>query len=457
MPRILIVDDEPIFRKVLTNLLNGRGYDITAAESGEEALQVLQNHTFDLMISDVSMEPMNGMELLCIVRELYPDMGVSMLTGHATIDTAVEAMKKGAFDYIVKPFKLDELFLTVERMLEYYTATTENKVLKARPENPEPLAGLVAQSASMRKACQTVERVAPTDIPVLICGESGTGKELVGLSLHRYSPRKNAPFKSINCADVPAQQLEQELFGYKKNAFDGATATTAGLFETAQGGTLFLDEIDALPLDLQAKLLAAIEKKKICNLGSPVPIMINVRIVAASHEDLEALTKRGAFSPELYQRLNALCIHIPPLRQRREDIFPLANRVLSRQIEAGADAPVLNLEAKDVLYNYDWPGNVRELQETIRHAISSADNGMITKEALPAHIVAAVGEGIRAGTIASHREQLKGSSFKALLLEKNKELMADRAARSKSSKKNPPETPPPESAWSPDKDNPDYW
>jgi DNA-binding NtrC family response regulator len=423
MPRILIVDDEPTILNLLNKILIGQGYDATPASNGEKALQLLQTEKFDLMISDINMTPINGMELLRKATKDWPNMGVIMLTAYGTVATAVEAMKEGAFDYITKPFKLDELVLTVQRALTYQNAITENKDLKARLEYKEKLGGIVAESAGMRKVCDMIERVAPTSTTVLIYGESGTGKELVARALHQYSPRKDAVFMAINCAALPAQLMESEMFGYVKGAFTGATATKTGLFETAHGGTLFLDEIGTMPLEIQSKLLRVLQDKKIRKVGGSDHTEVDVRIIAASNEKLEKLIEQAKFREDLYYRLSVISLDIPALRNRPEDVLPLIDHILRRELGPDAELPLIDHETQSILDNYNWPGNVRELENAIQHAITFAQQGIITKDTLPAKIVDTVEEGLRSGIISCRRDQFKGKSLKAFLHDKEKEFL----------------------------------
>lgn len=422
MPRILIVDDEPTILNLLNKILIGQGYDATPASNGEKAMQLLQTEKFDLMISDINMTPINGMELLRKAAQAWPDMGVIMLTAYGTVATAVEAMKEGAFDYITKPFKLDELVLTVQRALEYHSAMTENKDLKARLEHKEHLGGIVAESPGMRKVCEMIERVAPTSTTVLIYGESGTGKELVARALHHYSPRKEATFMAINCAALPAQLMESEMFGYVKGSFTGANATKTGLFEAAHGGTLFLDEIGSMPLEIQSKLLRVLQDKKIRKVGGSDHTEVDVRIIAASNEKLETLIEQGKFREDLYYRLSVISIDIPPLRNRPEDILPLVDHIMRRELGPDTELPLIDHETQSVLDNYNWPGNVRELENAIQHALTFAQ-GNITKDTLPAKIVNTVEEGLKSGVITSRHEQFKAKSLKAFLHDKEKEFL----------------------------------
>lgn len=423
MPRILIVDDEPTILNLLNKILVGQGYDAVPASNGEKALQLLLTNHFDLMISDINMAPINGMELLRKASQSWPDMGVIMLTAYGTVSTAVEAMKEGAFDYITKPFKLDELVLTVQRALEYHHALSENKDLKARLEHNEKLNGIVAESPGMRRVCEMIERVAPTSTTVLIYGESGTGKELVARALHQYSPRKDATFMAVNCAALPAQLMESEMFGYVKGAFTGANSTKTGLFEAAHNGTLFLDEISSMPLEIQSKLLRVLQDKKIRKVGGSDHTEVDVRIIAASNEKLETLIEQGKFREDLYYRLSVISIDIPPLRSRPEDILPLVDHIMRRELGPDAELPPIDHETQEILDNYNWPGNVRELENAIQHALTFAQQGDITIDTLPAKIVNTVKEGLKSGVITSRNEQFKGKSLKAFLHDKEKEFL----------------------------------
>ena len=414
MPRILIVDDDMFIQAVVANLLTKNGYEITSASSGEGALHILQNQTFDLMISDVDMLPMNGLELLQKVHESYADMRVVMLTGHDSIDVAVGAMKRGAFDFLAKPIRPDDLFLTVQRSMGCY-GSLESKPIQSQLDLVE---GLVAESASMHKVCGMIKRIAPANVTVLLCGEAGSDKESIARALHSCSPRKAQPFVALDCAALPAPQMESALFG----CVDGTPAAQTGLFGTAQGGTLFLDNINVLPLDIQPKLLDVIQNRKIYKVGGSKQIEVDVRMIVASSEKLDRLVEQGAFHENLYCRLSALCIDIPPLRTRREDIPVLVQKALYRNHNSGAAVPALDSKAKDILYNYTWPGDTRELEGAIQHARSLVQNGVITKEMLPAKIVVAFEEGVRAGVIIT-RDQFKGLAFKTFLQGKREELL----------------------------------
>lgn len=412
MPRILVVDDDGFFRKVITKLLTGHGHEIVPAESGEEALQRLLAQPFDLMISDVNMVPMNGMELLEKAGESYPGMGVIMLTGHDEIEIAIEAMKKGAFDFLVKPFQLKDLFATVQRSLEYYSVSPGDKPLCTRLDGLE---GLVAESGFMRKVCDMIRRVAPANVTVLLSGEPGTEKELVARALHYYSVRNDGPFIMFDCSTLPAERIESELLGPE----GGTSKALAGVFKAAQDGTVFLDNIEAVPLDLQIKLLGVIQSGKPCTTCGDV----DVRLVVASSENLAELAAAGAFNENLYYRLSALQIEIPPLYQRSEDLSHLIDQALRRDLKDGEKVPALTAGALDVLCGYTWPGNLRELEDAIGHARALAENGMITQDMLPAAVVEVFEEGVRSEVIIKRHDQIKGQAFKAFLHEKQGKLL----------------------------------
>jgi len=426
MPRILIVDDAPVFLLVVNRLLTGRNYDTALAKNGEEALQILQSQTFDLMIADISMHPVNGMELLHRARKSYPQMGVIMLTADDTIDTALDAIKKGAFDYLIKPFKLNDLLQAVQHALEYHYAVTEHKPLGSRSEYREyagKLPGIIAESPGMLRVCRMIERLSPSDITVFIYGEKGSGKTLVARDLHRYSLRKSRPFLAVNCATLPAAQMETELFGQIQAADADASTAKPGLFETARSGTLLLYEIGTMPLDIQSKFLRALQEKQICKVGGCNPIQIDVRIIAATSENLEPRVKQGTFSKDLYQHLHVIHIDIPPLRNRPEDLLPLVSQTLRQKLADEAEMPTLSLETEIILESYTWPGNVREFEEAIQHALSFAHDGVITKTMLPANIIAAVEAEAPDGVISSHCEQFKTRPLKTFLRDKEEELL----------------------------------
>ncbi|HNR93429.1 MAG TPA: sigma-54 dependent transcriptional regulator [Kiritimatiellia bacterium] len=422
MARILLVDDEPSILSVLSTLLRAEGYEVVPALGGEKALEELKGKPFDLMISDIRMSPIDGMQLLKAARKDWPKMAVLMITAYGSVETAVGAMKVGAFDYITKPFKVDELLITVQRALEYNNAMAENVTLKSQLEARYQFENIVAESPAMRKVCEMIERVAPTDATVLIQGESGTGKELVAKAIHSYSKRKNGRFVAINCAAMPELLLESEMFGHVKGAFTGASSDKEGLFEVAAGGTLFLDEIGSMPLSIQGKLLRVLQEREIRRVGGTATVPVDVRVLAASNCMLESLIEEGRFREDLYYRLSVIPIEVAPLTQRKEDILPLVYHFLRTEIGPGKDLPEIDSDAQLILENYTWPGNVRELENAIRHAVTFAKGGKITVADLPAKISATVPATPAAASSPS--AQYKGKSLKAFLRTKEKEYLS---------------------------------
>ena len=350
-------------------------------------------------------------------------MAVIMLTAYGSVETAVEAMKEGAFDYVTKPFKVDELLITVERALQYHNVLAENVQLKAQLEARYRFENIVADSPAMRKVCEMIERVAPTDTTVLILGESGVGKEVVAKAIHAHSGRKNKAFVPINCAALPEPLLESELFGHVKGAFTGATSAKDGSFEAANGGTIFLDEIGTMPLSLQAKLLRVLQDKQVRKVGGNDSSAVDVRMLAATNDRLEKLIAEGKFREDLYYRLSVIPIEIAPLRERTEDILPLVYHVMRKEVGPGRELPTIDPEAQAVLEKYPWPGNVRELENAIRHAMTFSRDGQIVKDVLPAKMVAFVASGgISAGS-GLKTEDYRGKSLKAFLRLKEKEYL----------------------------------
>ena len=424
MARILLVDDEASILSVLSTLLKAEGHEVVPILGGEKAQDTIKNNQFDLMISDIRMSSVDGMQLLKLIRYERPNTAVIMITAYGSVQTAVEAMKEGAFDYVTKPFKVDELLITVTRALEYRDAIAENVTLKAQLESKYQFENIIAESPAMRKVCEMIERVASTDTTVLILGESGTGKELVAKALHAHSRRKTKCFLPINCAALPEPLLESEMFGHVKGAFTGATVNKEGLFETASGGTIFLDEIGAMPLSIQSKLLRVLQEKEVRRVGGNETISVDVRVLAATNDRLERLIEEGGFREDLYYRLSVIPIEIKPLRDRPEDILPLVYHTMRHEVGPEKDLPIIDPEAQLVLEQYSWPGNVRELENAIRHALTFSKDGKVTKDVLPAKVVSAVstngavaaGGGIRA-------EVYRGKSLKAFLKAKEKEYL----------------------------------
>jgi two-component system, NtrC family, response regulator PilR len=425
MARVLLVDDEASILSVLSTLLKAEGHEVVPVLGGEKAQDVIRTEQFDLMISDIRMSPVDGMQLLKLIHKEKPSTAVIMVTAYGSVETAVEAMKEGAFDYVTKPFKVDELLITVQRALEYRDAIAENVSLKAQLEARYQFENIIAESPAMRKVCEMIERVAPTDTTVLVLGESGTGKELVAKAIHAHSRRKNKRFLPINCAAMPEPLLESEMFGHVKGAFTGASVNKEGLFEAASGGTIFLDEIGAMPPSIQSKLLRVLQEKEIRRVGGNDSIPVDVRVLAATNDRLERLIEEGKFREDLYYRLSVIPIEIKPLRERAEDILPLVYHTMRQEVGPGKPLPAIDPEAQLVLEQYSWPGNVRELENAIRHAMTFAkEEGKITKDVLPAKIVSAVDTGIAVGAGGVRAEVYRGKSLKAFLRSKESEYLS---------------------------------
>jgi two-component system response regulator PilR (NtrC family) len=378
---ILVVDDEFSVRESLEKVLSKAGYITLAADSGNEALAVLAKQKIDLVLSDLKMPDGDGVELLKSIKKSYPDIEVILLTGYGTVENAVEAMREGAYDFITKPPKKAIILSAVERASERQNLALENKYLREQLSKGAPLDEVVGRSPAFTKILEMVNRVAPLVSTVLITGESGTGKELIARAIHRQSPRANNKFIPVNCAAIPENLVESELFGYMKGAFTGATRDKAGLFKVAEGGTIFLDEIVSVPLNLQVKLLRAIEQKEIMPVGGTKAEILDVRIVAATNKNLAEEVEKGYFRTDLYYRLNVIDILIPPLRERVDDIPELVghflkvyNVQLNKKINH-VDPAVLN-----VFKSYEWKGNVRELENVIERAMIMCDGDTLRLE-----------------------------------------------------------------------------
>lgn len=383
MAKILIVDDELSIVEVLKSLLSREGHEIKTSSDGKNALKQLREQVFDLLITDIRLPEMDGISLLARARELQSHLAVIVITAYAKVDNAVEAMKNGAFDYVTKPFKFDELLLTVQRALSYEQALAENEVLKSSLATHFHFDCLVGDSEPMLKVYHLIEKVARTDSTALILGESGTGKELVAKALHSASPRFEAPFVTINCTAMPETLLESELFGYKKGAFTGAAANKKGLFETADKGTIFLDEIGSIPLSMQMKLLRVLQEKEVRRVGSTEDIKIDVRVIAATNENLEEKIKARLFREDLYYRLSVIPIHLAPLRERREDIPSLISHFLNIFKQVNGREMEISAKVMNALCQYNWPGNVRELENLIKRVATLCESDRIDINDLP--------------------------------------------------------------------------
>jgi len=382
--RILVVDDEESIREFLEIMLRKEGYEVTTAEDGQKALDVIKKKTFDLVISDLQMPNMTGLELLKNVRDQYPDLLFMMITAFGTTETAVEAMKLGAYDYITKPFKIDEVRIVIGNALRSKNLETENRTLKKELGKEYSFQSLVGNSEPMHRIFDMVKRVSGTPTNVLITGESGTGKEVVAKAIHFNGPLKDKPFVTINCGAIPENLMESEMFGHKKGSFTGAVVDKAGLFEVADGGTLFLDEVGELPLSIQVKLLRAIQERVIRRVGGTEDTKIEVRLMAATNRDLEDMVKKGTFRQDLFYRLNVINIRTPALRERSDDIPLLANHFLKKYNDRlSKTIGGISAEAMDMLKKYDYPGNVRELENIIERTVALEGGATILPESLP--------------------------------------------------------------------------
>ena len=385
--QLLLVDDDESIRWVLNELLQDLGHYVTQANSSESALDKLKNQTYDLLISDVRMSGQNGMELLTQCQKFYPDMPVIIMTAHSDLESAVQAYQRGAFEYLPKPFDLDEVVATVNRAL------TPNQ--QALAQQPAPVEqnkfSIIGESPAMQDLYRAIGRLSNSQVTVLLHGESGTGKELVASALHLHSPRKSAPFIALNMAAIPKDLIESELFGHEKGAFTGATGRYQGRFEQADKGTLFLDEIGDMPLETQTRLLRVLSEGAFYRIGSTQPTQVDVRIIAATHQDLRKKVESGDFREDLYHRLNVIPLHLPPLRMRSGDIPLLANYFLA-DIANELKEPQKNLsqEALGIMQDYHWPGNVRQLENVCRWLSVMAKSQLIGPQDLPPDILSQI-------------------------------------------------------------------
>jgi len=385
--RVLIVDDEESFRHMLSVILIKEGYEVEASSNGEEGLQRVAASPFDQILCDIRMPRMDGLEFLRELKKIEGQATVIMMSAYGTIDTAIEAMKLGAYDYISKPFKPDEILLTLRKAEEREQLRRENQLLRKEVGREYSFENIVSKNEKMQKIFDVIKKVSQFKSTVLITGESGTGKELVARALHYNSDRSQSPFIAVNCGAIPENLLESELFGHAKGAFTDAIRTKKGLFEEADSGTLFLDEIGELPGQLQVKLLRVLQDGEIRRVGESKPIQIDVRIVAATVRDLSKEVNEGRFREDLFYRLNVLPIHIPPLRERKEDIPLLIQHFIGKYNQAmGKEVGGVDHGAMDTLMNYKWYGNVRELENTIERAIVLSEKDNIEFENLPVEI-----------------------------------------------------------------------
>ena len=386
MAKVLVVDDEVTMVQMVTESLRADGHDVMPVSNGNAALEALDTYGPELVITDLILETAKtqGLEILQKARTLRVPASVIVITAFGSISTAVEAMKRGAYDYLEKPFKMDDLKHCVQRALSYSQAVSENLYLRKQLKEKYHLSKIVGSSAKMQEVFKMIERVADTDCTVLILGESGTGKELVARALHFNSQRQFAPFIPINCAALPENLLESELFGHRKGAFTGAIADKKGLFEEANGGTIFLDEIGSMPAVLQSRLLRVLQEKEVRRVGDNAPIYVNVRVLAATNAPLEKLIKAGSFREDLYYRLNVIPIYMPSLRERPDDIPLLVAHFLKNKVNAQTGQPFqVTRQAMETLCAYEWPGNVRELENIIERACVLCEENTIRTSDLP--------------------------------------------------------------------------
>jgi len=385
--RVLVVDDEEIMRDVLSALLSSESYTVDLAENGSQALELIRERDYGVMLLDLMMPDMNGLQVLEELRKTDNSPVAVVLTAFATIDRVMEAAKLNAFAFIPKPFKNDELMLAIKNAMEQHNLALENKRLKQSLHERFGYQSIIGKSAAMQQVFDLIAQVAPRRSTVLIQGESGTGKELVAKAIHGASGRVDAPFIAINCGNIPPDLLESELFGHVRGAYTGATSAKKGLFEAANGGTLFLDEVSAISQDIQVKLLRVIQEREFRRLGDLENIQVDVRIIAATNTDLQAAVRQGTFRDDLYYRLNVIVIKIPPLRERAEDI-PLLSRHFMRKFgeENQRDGLSMDASALKILMEYPWPGNVRELENAIERAVVLSLGNAITPDLFPKNV-----------------------------------------------------------------------
>jgi DNA-binding NtrC family response regulator len=383
MTKILVIDDERSIRSTLKEILGFEGYSVDVAENGIIGLDMIKSKDYDIVLCDIKMPEMDGIEVLKKIMEYKPETTVVMISGHGNIDTAVEAIKLGAFDFIVKPLDLNRLLITIRNAGDKSVLVKETKILKQKVNKGYEIIG---ESPQIKKVLETIDRVAPTEARVLITGPSGSGKELVARRLHDNSHRADGPFIEVNCAAIPSELIESELFGHEKGAFTSAIKQRKGKFEQADGGTLFLDEIGDMSLSAQSKVLRALQESIIVRVGNDVPIKVNVRVIAATNKDLQEEIKKGLFREDLYHRLSVILIHVPSLDNRKDDIPLLANHFIQQICtDYGQTPKEITDEAIEELQGYSWTGNIREFRNVIERLIILSDK-VITREDVKLHV-----------------------------------------------------------------------
>ena len=382
--KVLVVDDEALVRESLRDWLTESGYEVFTAENGSQALELIEKERLGIVLADLVMPGMDGIELMKRAKETYPNVAVIIITAYGSIATAIAAMKEGAYDYIEKPFCPERMELLVEKLVEHQNLVEENISLRQRLEDRHHFENIIAKSHKMQQVIEVIKTVASSNASVLIVGDTGTGKELVARAIHSQSHRRDKPFVAVSCAALPESLLESELFGHERGAFTGAVAQRKGRFELAHRGTLFLDEIGEISANMQVHLLRVLEEKQITRVGGTEPVKVDTRLVSATNKDLKMAVNEGRFREDLYYRLNVVTIELPPLRERREDIPILAQHFLAKfAVENQKEVSAFSPEATDFIMNYHWPGNVRELENAIERAVILAKDNVITLAELP--------------------------------------------------------------------------
>ena len=385
--RILIVDDEAVLRDTMSVWLKEKGYEVEKASNGTEAIEKLRKESFNVAFVDMKMPGLNGIEVLRAVKKINPALSVLIMTAYATIETAILAMKEGAYDYLIKPFSLDEVELIVKKIVRYQELVAENVRLKQQLEERDRAKQVIGTSPQMKKILELVDNIADSNSTVLIQGASGTGKEVIARLIHQKSRRRNHPFIAANCAAIPRELLETELFGHEKGAFTGATYSRKGRFELANRGTLFLDEVGEMSLNTQIHLLRVLQEREFRKVGGSELIRVDVRIIASSNKNLEQAVKAETFREDLFYRLNVITIHLPRLKERREDIPLIVAHLMSKYgKESGRGEKTVSAEAIELLMKYEWPGNVRELENIIERSVILCKNNVIKPDSLPEEI-----------------------------------------------------------------------
>lgn len=382
--KILIVDDEAVMRDTMSDWLKEKKYGVVSVSNGREAIEKVKSESFNVAFVDMKMPGLDGIEVLRAIKKINPEISGIIMTAYATIETAIRAMKEGAYDYLVKPFSLDEVELIVKKIVEYQELVAENILLRQQLEERYILKNIIGKSPQMKEILELVENIAETNTTVLIQGASGTGKEIIARVIHQKSRRRTKPFIAANCAAIPRELLESELFGHEKGAFTGATYSKKGRFELANGGTLFLDEVGEMSLNSQINLLRVLQEREFRKVGGSELIKIDVRIISSSNKDLEQAVKEETFREDLFYRLNVITIYLPKLKDRKEDIPLLVDHLLTKYgLESGRGKKSMSPQAMDLLMKYDWPGNVRELENIIERLVILCKEKVIKPEYLP--------------------------------------------------------------------------